>query len=46
MRWIEMNRAALVAAGGAGAKAVLAAGLIAFVGLGIYDIGADDHQLA
>jgi len=39
-----MNRAALVAAGAAGAMALLAAGAIAFVGLGIYDIGADDHH--
>jgi mono/diheme cytochrome c family protein len=41
---IPMNRAALVAAGAAGAMALLAAGAIAFVGLGIYDIGADDHH--
>jgi mono/diheme cytochrome c family protein len=41
---ISMNRAAMVAAGAAGAMALLAAGAIAFVGLGIYDIGADDHH--
>jgi mono/diheme cytochrome c family protein len=41
---IPMNRAPLVAAGAAGAMALLAAGAIAFVGLGIYDIGADDHH--
>ena len=41
---IPTNRTALVAAGAAGAIAALAAGLTAFVGLGIYDIGADAHH--
>ena len=41
---IPMNRAALVAAGAAGAMAALAAGAMAFIALGIYDIGADDHH--
>ena len=41
---IPMNRAALVAAGAAGAIAALAAGAMAFIALGIYDIGADEHH--
>ena len=41
---IPTNRTALVAAGAAGAIAVLAVGVTAFVGLGIYDIGADDQE--
>ena len=39
-----MNRATLVGAGAAGAIASLMVGAIAFLGLGIYDIGADDHH--
>jgi hypothetical protein len=41
---IPMNRTLLIAAGAVGAIAVLAAGVTAFVGLGSYDIGADDHH--
>lgn len=41
---ILMNRTLLIAAGAVGAIAVLAAGVTAFVGLGLYDIGADDHH--
>ena len=39
-----MNRATLVGAGAAGAIASLMVGAIAFLGLGIYDIDADDHH--